>query len=124
MGQRRLPGVAWAQGVYWLLTGIWPFVHMGSFLAVSGPKHDLWLVKTVGLLIAVIGGVLVAAARSRRVTPEIAGLGIASAAALTAIDVFYALKGVIWKTYLLDAAAELALIGLWLWAQAADRRKS
>ena len=47
--------VAWIYSIYFMLTGIWPVVHMPSFIAVTGPKTDLWLVRTVGLLIAGIG---------------------------------------------------------------------
>jgi len=41
--------------VYFLLTGIWPLLSMRTFEAVTGPKVDRWLVKTVGVLVAVIG---------------------------------------------------------------------
>ena len=47
-GFRRL---LFAEGVYFFLTGVWPVVHLPSFIAVTGPKRDLWLVRTVGLLI-------------------------------------------------------------------------
>ncbi|HEY0007780.1 MAG TPA: hypothetical protein VGB55_03565 [Tepidisphaeraceae bacterium] len=114
--EQKLAAVAWAHGFFWVLSGIWPLMHMGSFLAVSGPKHDLWLVKTVGLLLAVIGVVLVMAGRNKRVTPEIIVLAIGAAAALIGIDVYYALRGVIWKIYLLDAAVEAAIIAAWIWA--------
>jgi hypothetical protein len=30
-----------AHGGFYLLTGVWPLVHMPSFLAVTGPKTDL-----------------------------------------------------------------------------------
>ena len=61
-GSRLLAGI---QGLYYLITGIWPLVHMESFLAVTGPKTDLWLVQTVGALIAVIGAMLLASASGR-----------------------------------------------------------
>src|SRR4051812_30893344 len=57
--------MAFIQGVYFFITGLWPIVHMPSFLFVSGPKTDLWLVKTVGILIVVIGSVLLAASTSQ-----------------------------------------------------------
>ncbi len=47
-----LPGLATAQGLYLLLTGMWPLVHYRSFEWVSGPKVDDWLVKCVGGLAA------------------------------------------------------------------------
>lgn len=39
------------QAVYYFVTGAWVLVHLQSFMAVTGPKTDLWLVKIVGLLI-------------------------------------------------------------------------
>jgi 8-oxo-dGTP pyrophosphatase MutT (NUDIX family) len=46
---------------FYLLTGIWPLLHIQSFQSVTGPKTDLWLVKTAGVLITVIGAVLMMA---------------------------------------------------------------
>jgi energy-converting hydrogenase Eha subunit E len=63
--------VALAQAFYFLLTGIWPLVSMATFEAVTGPKFDDWLVKTVGVLVSVIGVVLAIAALRRRITLEI-----------------------------------------------------
>ncbi|WP_255474082.1 hypothetical protein [Pontibacter qinzhouensis] len=76
------------QGSYWAITGIWPLVHMPSFIWVSGPKTDLWLVRTVGLLLTVIGFTLLAAGLHRRVTPEIIWLGVGGAASMAFIDFF------------------------------------
>lgn len=109
---RMRAGVAQGQGCYYLLSGLWPLVSMRSFLAVTGPKTDLWLVKTVGVLIAVIGGVLTFSSR-RRAVPEVALLGVGSAAGLAAIDVVYVAKRRIRPVYLLDALAELCLIAAW-----------
>jgi hypothetical protein len=86
---------------------------MRSFEAVTGPKTDRWLVKTVGVLIGIIGGVLVISGRGRRVPLEPTVLATASAAGLAAIDTIYASRGRISKIYLLDAAGELALLGAW-----------
>lgn len=112
----KLSLVAMLQGGYWLVTGIWPFLHLKSFVWVTGPKQDYWLLYTVSVLITVIGGTLLAAGLRKRVTQEIKGLGIASAAGLIGIDVYYALTDVIRDIYLLDAMAEAVLIILWLWA--------
>ena len=105
--------VALVQGVYFLLTGVWPIVHLRSFLAVTGPKTDLWLVKTVGAIVGAIGLVLLLAAWSGRVTPEVVLLGVASAAALGAVDVVYVTKRIIPRIYLFDAGAEAVLILAW-----------
>jgi hypothetical protein len=41
-----------AQGIFYLLTGIWPLVSTNTFQKVTGPKQDLWLVRTAGVWIA------------------------------------------------------------------------
>ena len=107
---RRL---ALGQGIFYLVTGIWPLVSIGTFQKVTGPKTDLWLVKTVGALISVMGAVLVAAGLRRRVPPEVGVLAAGSAAALATIDTVYVAKRRIAPVYLLDAATELALVAGW-----------
>jgi hypothetical protein len=75
----------------------------------------LWLVRTVGVLVLVIGAVLiVSAAISASANASIFVLAVGSALGLTAIDVIYVLKRVISPIYLLDAAAEVVLIVLWI----------
>jgi hypothetical protein len=106
-----LPKVALVQGLYYLATGLWPIFHIKSFLLVTGPKADLWLVKTVGILVAVIGAVLLSASRSRRISEEIILLAAGSALGLAIIDVVYARQSS--SVYLADAAAELCLVALW-----------
>lgn len=109
-------GKAWlaiVQGLYFFLTGVWPIFHLKSFIWVTGPKTDLWLVKTVGLLIAVIGAVIGMGGLKRRVTPELKSLAIGCAACLAFIDVYYYLDGILRWVYLLDAGAEVILIGMW-----------
>lgn len=97
-----------------LVTGVWPLVHMRSFEAVTGPKTDHWLVKTVTTFIMVVGAVIGGAGMRNRITPEIAGLAMGSSATLATIDVVYVAKGRISPIYLLDALAELLLIAGWI----------
>jgi hypothetical protein len=106
------------QGLYFLLTGVWPLVSMRTFLMVTGPKTDLWLVKTVGVLVAVIGAALLAAGYRGQPVPEVGLLAVGSALGLAAIDVVYVARRVIPPVYLADAAAEVALIAAWAVATA------
>lgn len=46
MAQNLLRFVLLAQGSYYFITAVWPLAHMRSFLAVTGPKTDLWLMGT------------------------------------------------------------------------------
>lgn len=105
--------LAVAQGLYFALTGLWPLVHMPSFIAVTGPKTDLWLVRTVGVLVLAIGVVLGVAGLRSHMNLEVCLLAILSAAGLTAIDVIYVARQVISKIYLLDALAETVLLICW-----------
>jgi hypothetical protein len=110
-------GVARVQGGFYVLTGVWALVDLDSFMAVTGPKTDLWLVKTVGALVTVIGGVLLIAGRRRRVTRDVLLLGIGAALSLATIDVVYVSAGRISKIYLLDAVAEVGLAVAWALAR-------
>src|SRR5215212_7107379 len=77
------------QAIFYVATGVWPFVSMRTFEAVTGPKVDRWLVKTVGALVAVIGCALALASRRRQLAPEIVLVAAGSAAALATIDTVY-----------------------------------
>lgn len=104
---------ALGQGAFWLLTGMWPLVHYRSFEAVTGPKKDDWLVKTVGGLIAVVGGTLLVSARRREPVREAALLGVAGAAALAWADLRFVRSGRISGVYLLDVLAESPFLAGW-----------
>jgi hypothetical protein len=106
--------VCMGQSVYYVITGIWPLLHIESFIWVTGPKYDIWLVKTVGVLIMATGIVLYVAARNKRISIEIMLLALGNALGLTAIDVYYAVIDRISNIYLLDAVAEIGLCVLWL----------
>ncbi|HYP08435.1 MAG TPA: hypothetical protein VER03_19530 [Bryobacteraceae bacterium] len=110
------------QGVYYTITGLWPLLSMDTFLAVTGPKTDLWLVRTVALLITAIGIALLIAAKRNEANFSITILAVASAASLAWVDAYYALTGVIWPVYLLDTFPEVALIIGWLLAHWFERR--
>jgi hypothetical protein len=112
--------IALAQGAYYVASGVWPLLHMRSFEAVTGPKVDRWLVKTVGLLVATTGGALLASARGG-LGRDVALLGLGSAAALAAVDVTYVAKRRIPPVYLLDAVPEVLIAVAWALAWPARR---
>jgi hypothetical protein len=106
--------VVWIQAVYYLLMGMWPMLSMSGFEQVTGPKTDVWLVKTVGLLLVVIGFVLIIAAYRRYIRFEIAILGIGCALTLVVIELVYVTTGVISPVYLLDAIFQILLVVGWI----------
>ena len=99
-----------AQGGYYVATGALPFVSRRAFEAVTGPKREWWLVQTVGALVTVVGGALIAGTARDRVTPELSGIAAGCAASLASIDVVYVAKRRIAPTYLADAAIQVGLL--------------
>lgn len=105
--------VVWIQGVYYVLMGLWPLLNISSFQQATGNKTDLWLVKTVGTLMIVAGFVLVLSAYRRRVSLEMAVLGVGYALALIIIEMVYGTIGIISPIYFLDSLMQALLIIGW-----------
>ena len=108
--------VALVHAAYYILTGVWPLVSIRTFMAVTGPKMDQWLVKTVGLLVTTIAVVFVSSALRDQIHFETMLLAITSAVFLAGIDVYYVVRRIIPRIYLFDALAESLLIVAWLLA--------
>ena len=106
-------GVAAVQAAYYLLTGVWPFIHLRSFLAVTGEKYDVWLVETVAVLVIAIGAAIAVAAFRNRVSIEIVLLAIASAVGLVIVELVYVVRQRIAATYLIDVVVHLLLLSGW-----------
>lgn len=98
------------QGVYYLVTGVWPLVSLRTFEMVTGPKTDDWLVHTVGVLAAVIGATLLVGARRRSPSAETLVLAGGAAAAFAGVELVYALGGTISRVYLADAVVEILFL--------------
>jgi hypothetical protein len=86
---------------------------LDTFLKVTEPKTDLWLVQAFGVLVAVGGVVLLLAAVRRKVPLEIVTLGAGLALALAGIDIIFVLRRSIGPVYLIDALAQVGLVALW-----------
>ena len=99
-----------AQAAYYVTTGVWPLIAPNAFQLVTGPKADMWLVKTFGLLVGAVGASLGVGASRDVASAETRLLAFGSAAALAAADGWYVARGRIRKTYLIDAAAQIALL--------------
>jgi energy-converting hydrogenase Eha subunit E len=94
------------QGTFYLATGAWPIVNLGSFEAVTGSKREGWLVKTLGGLIIAVGASLLMGAFEKTPSRALRVLGFGSAAALGLSDLVYVLRGRISPVYVGDAIAE------------------
>ena len=102
------------QGFYFLLTGLWPLISVKTFQKVTGPKTDLWLVKTIAILVVVVGSVLVLAGFREAVSLEIRILAIESALGLSAVEMYYVMTQRISAIYLLDTFVEVAFAVFWV----------
>lgn len=96
-----------AHSIYYVVTGIWPIVHLRSFMFLTGRKTDTWLVQTFGALITALGVAILPRARVGRRAQE--NVAIGAALSLAASDGIFVLRRRIRPVYLLDAAVELAL---------------
>jgi hypothetical protein len=114
--------IARVQGLFYVITGIWPIVHIDSFLFVTGPKHDLWLVQTVGALLAGIGIVMLLSTTEDRLGLTCKRLAIAIASVLAGADLLFAVRGIVSPVYLLDALVELLFLMGWVVTMVADKR--
>ena len=112
-----------AQGLYYVVTALWALFSVGTFQKVTGPKTDVWLVKTVGVLVAAIGGALGVAGYRRTETPEIGLLGAGSAGGLAGIDAYYTAKGRVSPVYALDGLAETVFLGCWIYVLTRAKRE-
>ena len=108
---RALP---WLQGAYYLIFGIWSLLSITSFMDLTGPKNDVWLVKTVGSLLIVSGLAIIAAAVRKRMPIEIVIVGAGNAIALAGIDLVYVFTKTIPAIYMLDAAVEIVFAVCWI----------
>jgi len=106
------PLLAWAQGLYFVASGLWPIVSPRTFQKVTGRNREMWLVKTVGVLVTGVGVVLLGG--RRRPSPEIRRLGALTALGLGAIDTIYTARGTFRPIYLADAVLEAAFALGWL----------
>ena len=112
--RKLLTMTLWTQGIYTGSTALWGIIDIDSFQAVTGPKTDLWLVKTVSVVLLAIGiSFIMQALRPGNPLP-IMLLAILSSAGLATIDMYYAFRDVISPVYLADAVVEIIFFISWV----------
>jgi len=102
------------QGGYFLVTGIWPLISIETFMTITGPKQDLWLVKTVGAMLSVMAVCLLAYLLEGGSRVYVFIIGILSSAVFATVDFFYSIKGVISKIYQVDGVLQVGFLLTWL----------
>jgi hypothetical protein len=106
--------LAKGQGAYDLFGGFWPLLHMQSFEAVTGPKDDSWLVRTVAGILVVVGAVLVRDAFRGHVAQGVRFIAAGVSAVLAIVALVSSLAGFISWLYFFDGLIHLAFAMAWL----------
>src|SRR5262249_43925230 len=68
-----------AQGLYYLLLGLWTLLWPGGYQTVTGHTGDPWVMQVFGVLMLVIGGTLCVAAYRKQGSPEVLCIAFGSA---------------------------------------------
>lgn len=102
------------QSCYLLLTALWPLIDIDSFMLITGPKQDVWLVKTVAVLLIPVALCLSTylLTGGSYVYPMV--LGSMIPIAFMSIDFYYAGKNVISDVYLIDGIIQVIFFGAWM----------
>ena len=112
-----------AQGIYYLLRGLWSLLHLGSIEAQTEIHHNLWLSEEVGALVLVIGAALCLAAYRRQGSPEILVVALGSALGMSLVELLFVLHRRISAFYLIDVCIQFALVALWIYGWRARTRQ-
>ena len=105
----------WIQGLYTLLTALWGLIDIDSFMAVTGPKNDIWLVKTVSVVLLAIAATLITYLFIQGDPLPAMVLGLLTSAGLATIDFYYSGRKVISPVYALDGIAEVVFALVWVY---------
>ena len=112
-----------AQGLYYLLRGLWPLFRMGHIGAGSATDTDIWLAQSGGVLTLVIGAVLCLAAYRRQGSMEVIFLAFGSALGLTVLELIFVFQDRISGVYLLDAVIQVGLVASWVYGWRKTERR-
>lgn len=95
------------QGIYYLFTGFWPFVHLESFEAVTGSKDSTFLLHMVSALIIVIALTLLSSLGKEKPLPVLV-LATLTPVAFMLIEIVY--RAQIEWVYFMDFAIEAIVL--------------
>lgn len=107
--------LVFAQSTYLFVTAMWALLHIESFMRVTGPKTDIWLVKTVGALLLPIAACLATYLFIKVDRRPAFVLGCLTALAFISVDFYYALNDVISDIYLADGVVEIIFFVTWIY---------
>lgn len=102
------------QGVYYMVTGLWPLLHFSSFSAVVRIQIVPFQAHAFAAVILVVGGLLIEAARREPPGPFPTLLGLTVAAAIAVVSLFWLprlnLLSGLWIDLVVEVAIAIALV--------------
>jgi hypothetical protein len=101
------------QASYIFITALWPLIDIESFIRITGPKVDIWLVKTVGALLLSVSTAMLYSLTRRHLSSIVVVLAMTNAFAFICIDFWYSYIGRISTVYMLDGLLQLSFIFAW-----------
>ena len=105
---------------YLLIGGAWPLVHMPSFEAVTGPKDEHWLVRSVAGILIVISITLFAQLGKGRIEYAAITTAMGASFVLAMVGIITAIAAVISPIYLVDGAVHFFFFACWCIVLAGD----
>jgi hypothetical protein len=114
IGSANLTKVAVAVGLYDTIIGLWPFLSMNSFTALTGLDSNLDAVRMIGAAWSVLGAMLLISCKKSEVVPV---LGVASTLAgsmLALTECSLVAMKLIPVIFLLQAICEVIIGRTWI----------
>jgi hypothetical protein len=105
----------WVQAVYMLVTALWGLIDIISFMKVTGPKTDIWLVKTVSVLLIPITLLLFSALYFKLNVLPVSIVAATTAAGLAFIDFYYTGNHIIKWVYAIDGIVQTIFLCSWVY---------
>lgn len=102
------------QGIYIFLTAIWGLIDINSFMVVTGPKTDIWLVRTVSFCLLPYSFIcFYLYSNPKKLSHLFILCMISMGIGLIIIDIYYFEQKVIKWVYLIDAFFQVLFLMIW-----------
>ena len=101
------------QGIYFFITLAWPVIDIESFMKVTGLKTDIWLVKTVSVLLLPYSIICFwAGLNFQRISKLIIATMVLTCLGLAFVEFYYYFNGTIKWVYATDGVLQI-LFSIW-----------
>jgi len=115
-------GLLWVQAIYTFLTAAWGLIDIDSFMEVTGPKTDIWLVKTVSVLLLPVVVCFFSALFLKMPFLPVFLIAVITTARLASIDFYYTARHTIKWIYAIDGIVELIFLMVWIYVAVMNKK--